>query len=106
MSGQVDSGERLYADALAAEHRGDVVGALGLLRRCVVEHPGHAASWNRLGVLLLLHHRNIETATAAFERAVLLDPVDVTYRNNLGKVLAVDDHPDVASRVTRRLRGR
>jgi hypothetical protein len=84
---------RLYAEALKIEDAGDVDGAIALLRRVIVENDKHAAAWNRLGLLLLGWERDVDGASAAFERAVLLDPAEPSFRTNLGKVLAIRGGP-------------
>lgn len=69
--------------------------AIEELQRATRLEPGHAASWNNLGFLLLSVQR-YEQALAALQEAVSLDGSNVRFRNNLGFALAANNRPSEA----------
>jgi tetratricopeptide (TPR) repeat protein len=78
----------LYERAQEAESEGDIDRALDLLREGIAVNPDVPAIHNRLGVLLALQKRDYEAAAAAIQRAIELEPDNLHYRNNLGKIVA------------------
>lgn len=97
---------RCYAQAVRKESLGDVQGALGLLRQAVVANDRNAAAWNRLGLMLIAVEKDLDAAALAFERAVALSPDDVSFRNNLGKVVDAAAQRGLAGVLRRFGRGR
>ena len=77
----------LYERAQEFEDKGDIDGALAVLRRGVAEAPNPAAFHNRLGVLLAMRQQKFDEAAAEIQRAITLEPDNAHYKNNLGKVL-------------------
>lgn len=78
---------RLYALAIRRESLGDKVGAMAALRQAIAVNDKNAGAWNRLGLLLITLDKDLDAASAAFERATLLAPDDATFRNNHDKAV-------------------
>lgn len=78
----------LYDDAQRQEDAGDVDSALQLLKRGVERYPSAAALHNRIGVILALRKRDFQGAVNAIQRAVDIDPENLHYKSNLGKIVA------------------
>jgi arylsulfatase A-like enzyme/Tfp pilus assembly protein PilF len=68
--------------ATAARKLGDAPRAIEALRRALALDPKDPDSWNELGGLLL-QREEIDSAVAAFERAVSLRPEDEMFQRNL-----------------------
>lgn len=78
----------LYDEAQRHEDSGDVDGALDVLEQGVQRFPNAAAFHNRLGVILALRKRDYENAVQAIQRAIDIDPDNLHYKSNLGKIVA------------------
>lgn len=85
---QASSYAVLYEEAQEREGNGDVEGAVTLLLQGAEEFPDIAAIQNRLGVLLAIHKREYDRASAYIQRAIELDPENLHYKSNLGKILS------------------
>ena len=59
-----------------------------MLERGADMYPDIAAIQNRLGVLLAIHKRQYDRASAFIQRAIELDPQNLHYKSNLGKILS------------------
>jgi hypothetical protein len=60
---------------------------------------------NRLGVLLATRRKEYQRATDHLIRAVELDPENAVFRNNLGKVLGLEDAGVDGSGASDKLKG-
>ncbi|MFZ9887844.1 MAG: hypothetical protein ACO3JL_10105 [Myxococcota bacterium] len=90
-SAQVHRATTMLDEANAAEQRGECERAEGLLRQILEENPTSAAIHNRLGVLLATRMRRYQEAAMHVMRAIDLSPTNLTYKNNLGKILAKEE---------------
>ena len=77
---------KLWEQATAAEQRGDLGGASRLYRAVAEAAPGHAPTFQRMG-LIALRQGQPEDAEASFRRALAIEPGDAVCLNNLGNVL-------------------
>ncbi|MFZ9888690.1 MAG: hypothetical protein ACO3JL_14415, partial [Myxococcota bacterium] len=82
----------LYDGAQSCEAKGDIAGALQMLEQGVSNFPDIAAFHNRLGVLLAIHRREYDRAAASIQRAIELDPENLHYKSNLGKIVSRSKH--------------
>jgi tetratricopeptide (TPR) repeat protein len=107
--------QRLVAEAQKAEDAGEFGRALHLLKQAAERNPGAAGLHNRIGVILATRICDYAAASNALLRAVELDPHNMIYRSNLGKVfrlsegkksgeLLVDGRPSVLDRLKDKLR--
>jgi tetratricopeptide (TPR) repeat protein len=78
----------LYDEAQSFEDAGDIDEALDVLERGIERFPSAAAFHNRMGVILALRKRDYEGAVHAIQRAIDIDPENLHYKSNLGKIVA------------------
>lgn len=78
----------LYDEAQRCEDGGDVDAALDILEQGVERFPNAAAFHNRIGVILALRKRDYEGAVHAIQLAIDIDPDNLHYKSNLGKIVA------------------
>jgi hypothetical protein len=78
----------LYDEAQELEGAGSIDAAIELLERGTDLYPDIAAIRNRLGVLLAIHKRQFDRAADQIQRAIELDPNNLHYKSNLGKILS------------------
>lgn len=83
--------QRLFAEAQRAEDGGDFPRAIGLLRQAIAKNAGAAELHNRLGVILATRLGDHSGASSALMRAVELEPQNMVYRSNLGKVFKMSE---------------
>lgn len=79
---------QLYEQAQYREAEGDIDGALALLGEGIRLNPNIAAFHNRFGVLMALYRGAFDEAAAAIRKAVHLEPDNLHYKSNLGKIVA------------------
>jgi tetratricopeptide (TPR) repeat protein len=79
---------QLYEQAQYREVEGDIDGAIALLQEGIRINGNIPAFHNRLGVLLALHKRDYENAVQSIRLAVKLDPDNLHYKSNLGKIVS------------------
>lgn len=75
--------------AMAMEKKGDVGGAIRLLKEGIARAPNPAPLYNRLAVLILNRQRDAKQAEELLHKAIALEPENPVYRQNLLKVLAL-----------------
>jgi hypothetical protein len=78
----------LYDEAQRFEDAGDIDAALDVLEQGVARFPNAAAFHNRMGVILALRKRDYDAAVQAIQRAIDIDPDNLHYKSNLGKIVA------------------
>lgn len=76
----------MIARAEFLDRRGRVKEAAEQYEKATRVHSRDALAWNHLG-LFHADHRELDKAVAALEQAVMLDPNQALYRNNLATVL-------------------
>ena len=81
----------LFEDAKEAELAGDYDDAVALLRKALVINPRAAPIYNRLVVILATLLKQYAPASQALLQACELDPQNLAYKNNLGKILAMEE---------------
>ena len=81
----------LFADADAAEKQGNHHKALALMEQALDANPGAAHIHNRLGLLLAMRFKKFSEASDHLMKACELEPNNVVYKNNLGKIIALAD---------------
>ena len=83
--------QRLFSEAQRAEDAGDFLRAIGLLRQAIGKNAGAAELHNRLGVILATRLGDHTGASSSLMRAVELEPRNMVYRSNLGKVFKMSE---------------
>ena len=78
----------LYQRAHKCEASGDIDGAIELLEQGIAMQPNLAPFHNRLGVILAINKGEYMRAARYVKAAVELEPDNMHYRNNLGKIVA------------------
>lgn len=86
---KTESPEALYNHAQNLVEQGDAVAACRQLESLVAAYPGHALAYNDLGVLYY-QAGNKEKSLAAYERAVTLEPQNITFKKNLADFRCVE----------------
>lgn len=81
----------LFADADAAEKQGNQHKALALMVQALDANPNAAHIHNRLGLLLATRFKKFSEASDHLMKACQLEPNNVVYKNNLGKIIALAD---------------
>ncbi len=76
----------LYEEAQRIEGEGDIDGAIELLQQGIALNPRIAAFHNRLGVILAIRKQEYIDAARCVRRAVQLEPDNMHYMSNLGKI--------------------
>jgi glycosyltransferase involved in cell wall biosynthesis/Flp pilus assembly protein TadD len=84
-----DSAETLYEKVQLLVEKNDDQGACGQLENLVTAYPDYALAHNDLGVLYYKAGRK-EKALAAYERAVALEPENLTFKKNLADFKCVE----------------
>ncbi len=93
----------LFAEADMAEKQGNFHKALLLLEQAIAANPDAAHIHNRRGLMLATRFKRFSDASDALVRAVELEPNNVAYKNNLGKIIALAE--DRGATVTRARKG-
>lgn len=81
----------LFADADVAEKQGDHHKALALMQQALDANPKAAHVHNRMGLLLATRFKKFAQASEHLMKACELEPNNVVYKNNLGKIIALAD---------------
>ncbi|MCY1023072.1 general secretion pathway protein GspE [Pyxidicoccus sp. MSG2] len=84
-----DSSEQVLQRVVKLEKEGRMAEALDLLDRSIGLLPKPAPLYNRMGLILLNHHRDYERATALFQKAADLEPENSVYTMNLYSVMCL-----------------
>ncbi|QSQ21363.1 general secretion pathway protein GspE [Pyxidicoccus parkwayensis] len=84
-----DSSEQVLQRVVKLEKEGRMAEALDLLDRSIGLLPAPALLYNRMGLILLNHHRDYERATALFQKAADLEPENSVYTMNLYSVMCL-----------------
>ncbi len=84
-----DAPQDLYEKVQPLVEQGDHRGACEQLEKLVVAYPGYALAHNDLGVLYY-QAGNKEKSLAAYERAVELEPHNITFKKNLADFKCVE----------------
>jgi hypothetical protein len=79
----------LVADADIAEKQGNHHKALALLEQALDANPDAAHVHNRIALLLATRFKRFSDASEHLMKACALEPDNVAYKNNLGKIIAV-----------------
>jgi cytochrome c-type biogenesis protein CcmH len=105
MLGRFDTADRWLTIAEGFQRRGDTLGAAGLIRSALREHPDNAILWIGYGNALVIHSGGLITPAAqlAFERAAALAPDHPAPRFFFGLALAQSGRLDEAERIWRSL---
>lgn len=90
----------LFADADIAEKQGNYHKALALLEQAVGVNPKASHIHNRLGLMYATRFKRFSDASESLMKAIELEPNNVAYKNNLGKIIALAD--EKGSRVAQR----
>lgn len=81
----------LFEEAKDAELDGEYEHAVSLLRQALDINPRAAPIYNRLGVILATRLKQYAPASQALLQACELDPGNLAYKNNLGKILVMEE---------------
>ena len=73
--------------ALTLERRGEVAGAISVLRTAIARTPNAAALYNRLALVILNQRKDARQAEELIQKAIELEPHNPVFRANLVKVL-------------------
>jgi tetratricopeptide (TPR) repeat protein len=79
----------LFADADAAEKQGNHHKALALMEQALAANQNAAAIHNRVGLLLATRFKRLSKASEHLLKACELEPNNVVFKNNLGKIIAL-----------------
>ena len=79
--------ENSLQHALTLERRGQVTGAISVLKVAIARAPSPAPLYNRLALVILNQRRDAKQAEQLIQKAIELDPENQVYRENLAKVL-------------------
>jgi DNA-binding SARP family transcriptional activator/tetratricopeptide (TPR) repeat protein len=97
--------EQRLLRARVAFRTGSAAVAEGLLRELVATRPDNVEAWNDLGEVLqhraMWQGRSVESARAAWEQVVALDPANVNARVHLVHVAALQGRPREVDSITR-----
>ena len=74
--------------ALTLERRGEVDGAISVLRTAISRAPKPAALYNRLALVILNQRKDSRQAEELIQKAIELEPENPVFKANLIKVLA------------------
>jgi len=74
--------------AIAMERRGDLEGAIYILKKAIAQSSNAAPLYNKLA-LALVRRKEFSEAVPLLERAVAIAPDDTTYQQNLYKVMGL-----------------
>jgi type IV pilus assembly protein PilB len=74
--------------ALALERRGEVDGAISVLRTAISRSPNPATLYNRLALVILNQRKDARQAEELIQKAIELEPENPVFKANLIKVLA------------------
>jgi type IV pilus assembly protein PilB len=80
--------ENVIQAATRLEKRGDIAGAVFLLKNAIAQSPRPAPLYNRLAIVLLTQRADSRQAEELLNKAVDLEPENQVYKDNLVKVLA------------------
>lgn len=80
--------ENAIQSALALERRGEVDGAIHVLRSAISRAPNPAPLYNRLALVILNQRKDTRQAEELIQKAIGLEPENPVFRENLIKVLA------------------
>ena len=80
--------ENSLQSALALERRGEVDGAITVLKIAISRSPKPAALYNRLALVLLHQRKDARQAEELIQKAMELEPENRVYKENLARVLA------------------
>jgi len=87
--------ENVLERAIALERRGDVDGAIQVLKRAIAQAKRPAPVYNKLA-LALIKRKEYQEAVLVLEKAVDLEPENPVYQQNLLKVMAASAARDKA----------
>lgn len=90
----VSQDARLFAEADAAEKAGSHPKALLLFQQAVAVNPNAAHLHNRIGLLLAVRFKRFSEASESLMKACELEPNNVVFKNNLGKIIALAQDRD------------
>ena len=79
--------ENSLAAALTLERRGQVDGAISVLRTAISRAPNPAALYNRLALVILNQRKDARQAEELIHKAIELEPENPVFKANLVKVL-------------------
>jgi len=88
-AGPTDSPEVLYSQAQKLVEQGDFAAAIGQLEALVAADSDHALAHNDLGVLYY-QTGNKEKSITAYERALALEPHNLTFKKNLADFKCIE----------------
>ncbi len=73
--------------ALALERRGEIDGAISVLRTAISRSPNPAPLYNRLALVVLNQRKDTREAEALLQKAIELEPENAVFQTNLIKVI-------------------
>ncbi len=88
---QQTADHKLFMQAVEAEDRGEYAQAIHLMREAIAINPAAAELHNRIGVIMATRLADYSSASNALMRAVELEPKNLVYRSNLGKVFKMSE---------------
>ncbi|RKG88317.1 general secretion pathway protein GspE [Corallococcus terminator] len=86
---QEDAREEVLQRVVRLERAGKMTEALDLLERSIALMAQPAPLYNRMGMIVLNHHRDYTRASAFFQKAADLEPENSVYTMNLYSVLCI-----------------
>jgi hypothetical protein len=81
--------EGVLQQAISLERKGQVDGAISVLKRAMSRVPNAAPLYNKLALILISHRRDYKEAEDLLKRALALEPENAVYQQNLYKVVGL-----------------
>ena len=75
--------------AITLERRGEVDGAIHILKRAITQVKEPAALYNKLALILVNQRKDFRQAEELLNKAIALDPNKPVYQQNLFKIVGM-----------------
>jgi Flp pilus assembly protein TadD len=85
----VSEADNILAQAVNMERRGDLDGAIYLLKKGISQLPQPGPLYNKLALILIHQRRDFRQAEDLLHKALELEPENEVYEKNLYKVVTL-----------------
>jgi tetratricopeptide (TPR) repeat protein len=86
---KISEADNILSTAGNMERRGDVAGAIYVLKRGIAQLPRPGPLYNKLALILIHQRRDYRQAEELLHRALALEPENEVYEKNLYKVVTL-----------------
>lgn len=87
--GQAPKAESVLERAISLERRGEVEGAIHILKRAITQVKDPAALCNKLALILVNQRKDFRQAEELLNKAIELEPENAVYQQNLFKIVGM-----------------